>query len=320
MNIQELTRSYILESYQLNASDIHFNPHDEVCSIYYRIKGVIQFQKEIKLEVYLKIVRFLKFQTRLDTSQTRYPQDGSFNFLTSKGKKLFLRISTIPLLDNESLVIRILPDQEYSEFSSIAYFPKDLDVMYNKIKKGNGLFIFTGPTGSGKTTTMYSILDKISIEDNKKILTIENPIEIINNNFVQMQINEEMNISYSVGLKAALRQDPDIIMIGEIRDEETARNVFRASLTGHTVISTMHTKDKYGVIERFIDFGFLFSEIESVLIGISNQRLILDTENDTKAFYDYAVSHNLKQMLSTKKEVETIDEKISKLQDKTQIK
>ena len=128
-----------------------------------------------------------------------------------------------------------------------------------------------------------------------------------------MQVNEDMNITYSVGLKAALRQDPDIIMIGEIRDEETARNVFRAALTGHTVISTMHTKDKYGVIERLIDFGFLPSEISSVLIGVSNQRLILDNFGKTKAFYDYTLSNELPQMIQNKGDLSSIEDKIDKL-------
>ena len=135
-----------------------------------------------------------------------------------------------------------------------------------------------------------------------------------------MQINEEMNITYTVGLKAALRQDPDIIMIGEIRDEETARNVFRAALTGHTVISTMHTKNKYGVVERLLDFGFLPSEIESVLIGVSNQRLVIDQYGQSKSFYDYALSEQLVELISTKGRGDTIEEKIEKLRQSGEIR
>ena len=320
MKIATQINNMILEAYEMNASDIHFHPVENHVKIYYRIATELKYQKEIKKENYIKILRYVKFKTRIDISKTRTPQDGSFYLIDNKKQKLFIRISTIPLLNDESLVIRILPEQQYNSFEDIALKPKDLETMYEALLNKNGLFIFTGPTGSGKTTSMYSILNKLVVENNKKVLTLENPIEIINENFVQMQINEDMNITYSVGLKAALRQDPDIIMIGEIRDEETARNVFRAALTGHTVISTMHTKNKYGVIERLLDFGFLNTEIESVLIGVSNQRLVIDQYNNTKSFYDYCVGKELEKLIDEKGEKEDIEDKIKKLQKAKKIK
>ena len=320
MKIATQINNMILEAYEMNASDIHFHPIENHVKIYYRIATELKYQKEIKKENYIKILRYVKFKTRIDISKTRTPQDGSFYLVDNKKQKLFIRISTIPLLNDESLVIRILPEQQYNSFEEIALEPKDLEKMYDAILNQNGLFIFTGPTGSGKTTSMYSILNKLVVENSKKVLTLENPIEIINENLVQMQINEDMNITYSVGLKAALRQDPDIIMIGEIRDEETARNVFRAALTGHTVISTMHTKNKYGVIERLLDFGFLNTEIESVLIGVSNQRLVIDKYNNTKSFYDYCVGKELEKLIDEKGEKEDIEDKIKKMQKNKKIK
>ncbi len=319
MKISQQVNQLIIQAAVLNVSDIHFHPLKDKVKIYYRMHDSLRFQKEIDVEIYDKMLRFIKFETKLDLSITRYPQDGSYT-IDYEGGKLFIRISTIPLVTNESLVIRILPEDDLNEFNQIALEPNVLTSIYNELKQRNGLFIFTGPTGSGKTTSMYSILEKLAIIDKKKILTLENPIEIINDNLVQMQINEDMNITYSVGLKAALRQDPDIIMIGEIRDEETARNVFRAGLTGHTVISTMHTKNKYGVIERLKDFGFLKSEIDSVLIGVTNQRLVLDQKDNTKAFYDYALGEELHLMISKESEDEDIDSKIKKLRNQGKIK
>ncbi len=313
MKISDLMNNFIFEAYSLGASDVHYHPIESEVKIYYRILDKLVFQKTIEFELYNKMLRFIKFKTRLDISITRFPQDGAFNLTNPEGEKIFIRVSTIPLMDSESLVIRILPDEAYTNFEDIALFPNSLTNIYNQLKQTNGLFIFTGPTGSGKTTSMYSILNKLAQNDYKKILTLENPIEIINDDFVQMQINEEMNITYSIGLKAALRQDPDVIMIGEIRDEETARNVFRASLTGHTVISTMHTKNKYGVLERLLDFGFLPSEIESVLIGVSNQRLVRDQTGAIKALYDYTLSNDLKTMMENKGDDLTIEEKIEQL-------
>lgn len=318
--VSEQVNDLIKQAYNLSASDIHFHPIDGGVRIYFRMINHLKFQKEIELNLYLRMIRYIKFMTRLDISITKFPQDGSFTVYADSNEKLFIRVSTIPLIDNESLVIRILPDETFNNFEDIALFPEDLDEIYDEVKNKNGLFIFTGPTGSGKTTSMYSILDKLAKIEHKKILTLENPIEIINDEFVQMQINEEMNITYSVGLKASLRQDPDVIMIGEIRDEETARNVFRAGLTGHTVISTMHTKNKYGVIERLIDFGFLPSEIKSVLIGVSNQRLVVDIDDDSKAFYDFAMKSELEEMIESEKEVLDIDYKIEKLKKQGIIK
>ncbi len=311
MNINKTIEQLIKEAKFLEVSDIHFSPLEDEVNIFYRQFNDLIFQKKITKQYYTKILRFIKFKSKMDISMNVLPQDGSF-FIENNEEKIFIRVSTLPLVNNESLVIRILSTQEKKYFKDLALNPKDIIRIKNNIKNNNGLFIFTGPTGSGKTTIMYSILDEIVKETSKKIITIENPIEIINNNFVQVQINEERNMDYSIALKAVLRQDPDIIMIGEIRDEETARNVFRATLTGHTVISTMHTKNVYGVIERFLDFGFLLSEIKSVLIGLSNQRLLLEEEK-IKCVFEYVLNNQIEDLIKNKGNKYNFEKKINKI-------
>ncbi len=311
MKISEWINQLIIEAYNLSVSDIHFQPVNDHANIFFRIKTKLKLQKKIENELYIKIIRYIKFKTKLDISLSKLPQDGSYT-LEYKNKTIYMRISTVPLVYGESLVIRIMSDENKADIQSLSYYPNDLIKMYQTIKSQNGLFIFTGPTGSGKSTSMYSILNKLVIEEQKKVITIENPVEVINNNFIQVQINEGLDINYASVLRACLRQDPDIIMIGEIRDENTARSVFRAALTGHTVISTMHTKNKIGVIERFLDFGFLKSEIQSVLIGISNQRLVLNKNDQIKSFYDYVIGDQVEELF-TKGETNDIAKEIKLL-------
>ncbi len=311
MTINKMFEDIIKEAKFLEVSDIHFSPLEECVSIYYRQFNDLIFQKNIEKEFYNKILRFIKFKAKMDISINVLPQDGSFYIMFDQDKT-FIRVSTLPLLNSESLVIRILSSQKSRYFKDLAYNTSDIKNIKENIQNNNGLFIFTGPTGSGKTTVMYSILDEIVKKTSKKVITIENPIEIINENFVQVQINEERNLDYSKTLRAVLRQDPDIIMIGEIRDEETARNVFRATLTGHTVISTMHTKNVYGVIERFLDFGFLKSEIKSIIIGLSNQRLILK-DDEIKCVFEYALNNQIDDLIKNKGLGINVEEKIKKI-------
>lgn len=296
MKVAKKVLDLVTDAVIREVSDIHFHPHEETVDIYFRINDEIDYHEQIEIEYYEKILRYIKFKTRLDISQKKIPQDGAFD-VELEGFKVFMRISTVPLVNNESLVIRIIGEDKQNKMEDISFHKSDLTNIYNAIKSDSGLFVFTGPTGSGKSTSMYSILNEMATKDNKKIICIENPVEVINANFIQIQITDDGKMDYSKAIRSSLRQDPDVIMIGEIRDEDTARIVFRAALTGHTVISTMHTRNKYGVIERFIDFGFLQSEITSVLIGVSNQRLILDKNNEIKALYDYAIKDDLKEMI-----------------------
>lgn len=296
MDVMEFVEKLIITGTGESVSDIHFKPDRDKVEIYFRVKGRIIFQQEINHHDYKQIVRFIKYKSKLDIGLSRSPQDGSYR-QTVDNEEIYIRVSVIPLIYSESIVIRLLYNQEQSTTFDIAYYPSDLEAIYKQILKTTGLFVFTGPTGSGKSTSMYTLLKRAAKEEQKKVICIEDPVEVINEEFTQIQINEEAGLTYTSCLRAALRHDPDIIMIGEIRDEETAKSVFRASLTGHTVISTMHTKNKYGVIERFLDFDFKQSEISSVLMGISNQRLLI-SEKRLKALYDYVLQDEINDLIN----------------------
>lgn len=308
MEIAKFVTKLIIHGASIGVSDIHFKPDREKVEIYFRSEGKIFLWKELDAGEYKRILRYIKYKSKLDLGLCQSPQDGAFTIFDDR-IEIFVRISTIPLIYSESLVIRILIDKQNVDLFTIALQPSDLQQIYNQLLTQTGLFVFTGPTGSGKSTSMYALLEKAALDAGKKIICIEDPVEVINDNFTQIQINENANLTYSNCLKACLRHDPDIIMIGEIRDEETAKNVFRASLTGHTVISTMHTKNKYGVIERFLDFDFKKSEINSVLIGISAQRLVLDEERRIKAFYDYVIGDDIESFIRDG-ELVTIQDKL----------
>ncbi len=284
MTLKQKIENLVSELIKLNATDIHFQPLETETKIYYRQSGKLFEYSTMSLNEYIHLINYIKYASNLNISEIKKPQDGTIE-LELKDQSINIRISTIPLLKNESLVLRIIP-------AKIEYQAKDLvwEVeKYQKIKKiiqkSLGLFIFTGPTGSGKTTFMYHVLKDLVITKQAKVITIENPIEINSEYFVQMQINDQQ-LNYDVALKSVLRQDPDIIMIGEIRDLSTAQAVMRAALTGHTIITTMHTKNKFGVVERFRDFGFSDSEIGSVLSGVCNQRLI-NINDKSKIYIDY---------------------------------
>lgn len=310
MNIASTINELIKVATKAKVSDIHFKPDREKVGIYFRLNGTISFQKEMNHKDYQLLLRYIKYKSKLDLGLCQIPQDGAYTVADGE-EEIFVRISTIPLIFSESLVIRILVDNSAVDLFSLALIPSDLQTIYEQIISTTGLFVFTGPTGSGKSTSMYALLEKAVVNGNKKIICIEDPVEVINDNFTQIQINDDAKLTYSRCLKACLRHDPDIIMIGEIRDEETAKQVFRASLTGHTVISTMHTKNKYGVIERFLDFDFKQSEISSILIGISSQRLVLDDDQQVKAYYDYVLSAGIEDLL--------INRELSTIQDQLEI-
>ncbi len=285
MTLKEQFMTIVTIGIEREVTDIHFQPFDLQTKIYYRQYGILHEYEEITTKNYLQLVNYIKYISNLNISQNMEPQDGTIE-LEIEHNKINIRISTIPLLKNESLVLRIIPSTINKRAEELTWQTNIYEEIKTQITNDLGLFVFTGPTGSGKTTLMYQILKDLVDLKQYKVITIENPIEIRCEQFVQMQINEEKKINYDVALKSILRQDPDIIMIGEIRDEKTARAVMRAALTGHTILTTMHTKNKYGVIERLIDFGFNQSEVNSVLSGICNQRL-LHINGHSKIFVDY---------------------------------
>lgn len=283
------------------ATDIHFKVENNFIAIYFRKQQQLVFVTKITNEKYHHIINYLKFKSNLDISIKSIPQDAAYEWKIGQ-KIINLRISFVPLLQNESLVIRIINQQLVVLAKEMFFNVDEYNKIFEIIRNQVGLLVFTGPTGCGKTTTMYKVLRDLVELEHKKVITIENPIEIQNKNFVQLQIDEKRNFDYSKALKSVLRQDPDIIMIGEIRDLQTAKVVMQASLTGHRIITTMHTKDKYGVYERFLDFGFKASEITSVLIGVCNQRL-LKKNGKQKVFIDSANQKELLDLINGESEV-----------------
>lgn len=255
------------------ASDIHFEPVKDTVNIRFRINGALILVRKIKFNEYLKITSRLKVKANLDITEKRRPQDGklSINFYN---KIYNCRISTVPVVKGEKIVVRILYNDKYLSSLEELNFSKEQQEIINKIVRlKNGLIIVNGPTGSGKSTTLYSILNRIKNE-NINIETLEDPIEVCMDGLNQINLNEKIGITFESGLRSMLRQDPDVIMVGEIRDETTAKMAIRAAITGHKVYSTIHTKSPREVILRLEEMGCKRYLIKDALAGIISQRLI----------------------------------------------
>lgn len=253
-------------------TDIHFVPRKEDCLIKYRFGNDLSIKENVSKNHASKLISHFKFLASMDIGEKRRPQTGSL-MLSLQQKLINLRLSTLPTPYEESLVIRLLPQDDPFPISELSLFPSTTKVLLSLMMNKHGLIIFTGPTGSGKTTTLYSLLHASNKKIHRNVITLEDPIEKYTDHLLQVQVNEKAGITYSTGLKAILRHDPDIIMVGEIRDEETAKIAIRASLTGHLVLSTMHTKDAKGAIYRLKEFNISLQEIEQTLLAVSAQRL-----------------------------------------------
>lgn len=274
LNIETISEALILEALQLEVSDIHITPYEKHATISFRMDHYLYDQKKITLPLYERLLSHFKFQASMDIGERRKPQNGSMKLLLKK-QTIHLRLSTLPTIyTNESLVIRLLPNQSVFPLKYLSLFPSTTTKLLTWMKHSHGLILFTGPTGCGKTTTLYSLIDASKKMLKRNIITLEDPVERRSDVVLQVQVNEKAGITYSTGLKAILRHDPDVIMVGEIRDEETARIAIRAALTGHLVISTLHSKNTKGAIYRLLEFGVPFHELEQTLIAVSAQRLV----------------------------------------------
>ncbi|MEK6558403.1 MAG: GspE/PulE family protein, partial [Candidatus Margulisiibacteriota bacterium] len=263
------------------ASDIHMEPKQDSLDIRFRLDGVLHKTWSLPQNLSHSLTSSIKILAKMDIVERRLPLDGSFRIQIEQ-KLIDIRVSSYPLLNGEKIVMRLL-DQE-SMILDLESLGMNFE-MYSSIKalvqRNYGIFFVTGPTGSGKTTTLYSILNQIkSIE--KNIVTIEDPVEYHVNLLNQSEINPKAGLTFSSGLRSVLRQDPDVILIGEIRDKETAKIAFQAALTGHLVFSTLHTNDTASAIARLIDMGVEPYLISSVLIGVLSQRLIRRTCPDCR--------------------------------------
>lgn len=272
-DIEKKCKQLVQTAFKLKATDIHIVPKKTNALIRYRINQMLYDVESVTKKQAEKMIGYFKFCSAMDIGERRKPQSGSMEFSITNDV-IYLRISTIPTPYQESLAIRLLPQSNPFSIQELSLFPKSNLQLLSLLKRNNGLLLLTGPTGSGKTTTLYSMLLAANELSPRNILTIEDPIEQKNEEFIQVEINEKANISYSEGLKAILRHDPDIIMIGEIRDESTARLAIRAALTGHLVLATLHSSNSVGAIHRLLDFGVSFVEIEQTVKAVISQRLV----------------------------------------------
>ena len=256
-----------------NASDVHIEPVGNETRIRYRIDGILHTSIVLPKEVHSAIVARIKVLSNLKIDETRIPQDGRFRMTIDK-RDIDYRVSTLPLINSEKVVMRILDtSQNVFDLEQLGFWGRNLEVMKNNIRKSHGMFLSTGPTGSGKSTTLYALLT-IMNKESVNIVTLEDPVEYYLKGIAQSQINPEVGLTFAAGLRSILRQDPDIIMVGEIRDTETAELAVHAALTGHVVLSTLHTNDAFGAVPRMIDMKiepFLVTSSVNVVIA---QRLV----------------------------------------------
>lgn len=263
---------YLLENaYKLQASDIHLEPQEKYLQIRYRIDGklILIYKASNKISNFL--ISYLKLISNLDIAEKRLPQDGKFIF---SAQNIDIRISTIPVLFGEKVVLRLLGNKEnLLNLNQMGFSEMNLKYFKDMISASSGLIVITGPVNSGKSTLLYASLNYLNRLDTN-IITIEDPVELNLEGINQMQINQKAGMDFAVALRASLRQDPDIVMIGEIRDEVVAKQAITTALTGHLVLTTLHTKNALGVPARLIDLGVSPVMLSIALLGMTSQRLV----------------------------------------------
>lgn len=270
----QIARQIIQNAIHLNASDIHIEPQAENCHLRLRLDGLLQPQRPIPSRMMATLINHIKILANLDIAEKRLPQDGRFQFLTNSGIQKNCRISSCPGLFGEKLVIRILhAHKNLLQLSELGLNVEQEALFLKQIKKNQGLILVTGPTGSGKTITLYTALNLLNCQS-KNILTVEDPIEIYLAGLHQVNIHNKADLDFAKILRAFLRQDPDIIMVGEIRDLETAQIAIRAAQTGHLVLATLHTNSAIEAISRLRNLGLAAHQISSCLQFVIAQRLL----------------------------------------------
>lgn len=270
--VEELFNNLINYGYENEISDIHIEPYLEEYRIRMRENGELEEYQNVSKKLALGLINRVKVLTELDIGEKRFPQDGRFKGMID-GQLVDFRVSTVPFIKGERCVIRILNQNKKFNLDNLGFSQETYEKIYRCINKKNGLIIITGPTGSGKTTTLYSILNYLNNGD-KNILTIEDPVEYEIEGISQSQCKIEIGLDYQKLLRGFLRQDPDVIFIGEIRDKETGEIALRSALTGHLVLTTLHTKNCISALERLKDLGLdMFLLINGISL-IQSQRLV----------------------------------------------
>ncbi len=261
-------------AFEQRASDIHIEPRRELGIVRFRIDGVLHQVYQIPMAVMAAMTSRIKLLGRMDVIEKRRPQDGRIKTRTAGGQEVELRLSTLPTAFGEKLVMRIFdPEVLVRDFAELGFGEEDKVRWQSMTSQPNGIILVTGPTGSGKTTTLYSTLKQLATPE-VNVCTIEDPIEMVEQSFNQMQVSQNIDLGFADGVRALMRQDPDIIMIGEIRDGETADMAIQAALTGHLVLSTLHTNDAPSAISRLLELGIAPYLINATMLGVMAQRLV----------------------------------------------
>lgn len=269
-----LVNLILSEGVKVGASDIHINPEKTTVNVRYRVEGMLRKASEVPLKLAPSVVSRIKIMGNMDISETRLPQDGRFT-IKVEGHEINVRVSSIPTTYGENVVMRLLDmsAQRIYELPKLGMGPEDYDLVTQAAHKPYGMILSTGPTGSGKSSSLYAIIKLIN-RDEVNIMTLEDPVEYRMAGVRQVQLNVKAGMTFSSGLRAILRQDPDILMVGEIRDRETAQIAVQAALTGHLVLSTLHTNDALSAVNRLVDMGVEPYLVASVLLCSFAQRLV----------------------------------------------
>jgi general secretion pathway protein E len=279
-----LINAVLTQAIKENASDIHVEPYENRLVVRFRVDGVLREVLQTKRAVAPLLISRIKVMSRLDIAEKRLPQDGRIS-LRIAGRAVDVRVSTLPSGHGERVVLRLLDKQAGRlDLASLGMEPRVQGMLDDLIHKPHGIILVTGPTGSGKTTTLYAALERIN-DRTRNIMTVEDPIEYYIDGIGQTQVNTKVEMTFARGLRAILRQDPDVVMVGEIRDTETAQIAVQASLTGHLVLSTLHTNTAVGAVTRLRDMGVEPFLLASTLIGVVAQRLVRVLNPETRIGY-----------------------------------
>ncbi|MFS8500797.1 MAG: type II secretion system ATPase GspE [Caldicoprobacter sp.] len=288
--VVRLVNSIIQQAVNMGASDIHIEPIENESRVRFRIDGMLQKIFNIPVYMHPALITRIKIMGNMDIAEKRLPQDGRVGMNIS-GKDIDLRISTIPTIYGEKAVLRILDQSNFLlSKEKLGFTEENLEKFNELLKNTHGIILVTGPTGSGKSTTLYAMLNELNRES-VNIITIEDPVEYRMEGINQIQVNPKAGLTFAAGLRAIVRQDPDIIMVGEIRDSETAEIAIRSAITGHLVLSTLHTNDAVSAISRLIDMGIEPYLISASLVGVISQRLLRKVCSNCRVPYEIEPHH-----------------------------
>ncbi|ADC48417.1 comG operon protein 1 [Alkalihalophilus pseudofirmus OF4] len=272
-DVEKISMAMFEEAVSVHATDIHLVPLEREWLIQFRMNGTLYDYKSIPLMLGERVLGHLKYHCGMDIGERRFPQSNAMTIVVKK-EKIDLRLSTLPTRSKESLAVRLLPQKRKKELIHLPILSSNVQQLQYITTLRQGLCLISGPTGSGKTTTLYACLEEILYTSSKKIITIEDPVERTLDYLIQIETNDKAGITFDIGLKAALRHDPDVIMIGEIRDEKTAKLAVRAALTGHLVFATVHANNNYSAVLRMLEFGVSKQDVCEGLQAVICQCLV----------------------------------------------